>query len=271
MKSVRDGGPALTPSERSGLLNVRAAQPAKAQPKRATDLSRRIRILIAGEHPFAREGLRALLAAQSDLLVVGGASDITEIVQLVADLKPDILMLDLSVSGHSALDVMRELNDRSHRVVGTAAANSSVELSCRTIIVAPAVEKGHVANLLRLGVRGLVPARSPTELIFKCIRKVHDGELWVGRTMLADVFSVLAASSEENVQRLNSDFGLTPREREILRHIVAGHSNKAIADRLSVGEDTVKHHLTNIFDKTGASNRLELAVFALHHRLLESE
>ena len=94
------------------------------------------------------------------------------------------------------------------------------------------------------------------------------GQYWVGREQVSDLVAALRGLTNggEPVGSPQS-FGLTERELEIIATIVAGHANKDIAEKLAISEKTVKHHLTNIFDKLGVSNRLELALFALHHRL----
>jgi DNA-binding NarL/FixJ family response regulator len=96
------------------------------------------------------------------------------------------------------------------------------------------------------------------------------GQHWIGREAVSDLVEALRAFGEETASA-RPRFGLTPRELEVTSAVVSGFSNKEIAKKLVLSEDTVKHHLTNIFDKVGASNRLELALFAVHHRLLEGQ
>jgi DNA-binding NarL/FixJ family response regulator len=121
-----------------------------------------------------------------------------------------------------------------------------------------------------LGARGLVLKSAPAELFCKCIRKVRDGELWFNRDTIGAFVQSLGAAAAEPIGS-PVHIRLTPREHEITRHIVSGDTNQVIARRLSVGEDTVKHHLTNIFNKTGLSSRVELALFALHHGLVKAQ
>lgn len=217
----------------------------------------RIRILIADDHPLVRDGLQTLLSTQSDFVVIGAASDGREALRLVASLEPDVMLLDLSMPGLSGLDVIREMKE----------AGAS---GCRTILLTAAIDRNDIARVLQEGARGVVLKNAPMELVYKSIRKVHDGELWVDRETIGAVVASLVASDHQPEPPANR-FGLTPRERDVLRLVVEGDSNKGIATRLGVGEYTVKHHLTNIFDKTGVSNRLELALFALHHRLIRDE
>jgi DNA-binding NarL/FixJ family response regulator len=96
------------------------------------------------------------------------------------------------------------------------------------------------------------------------------GQYWVGRESISDLVRALrSVSNQENGSQKPREFGLTPREMEIVTLVVAGYSNPDIAQRCSISEQTVKHHISNIFDKLGVSNRLELALFAVNHRLTE--
>lgn len=220
--------------------------------------SQSIRILIADDHPIFRDGLRRLLESERDLKVVGEASDGGEAVRMAAELKPDILLLDLAMPRVPGLEALREL----------AASGSPL----RTILLTAAVENAQIVEALQLGARGVVLKDSATKLLLKSIRTVMAGQFWVGRESVHDLVQFLRkslAASPSGDDRKN--FGLTRREMQILGAIVAGFTNKEIAQKFGLSEDTVKHHLTNIFDKCGVSNRLELALFALNHRLVDSE
>ena len=116
----------------------------------------------------------------------------------------------------------------------------------------------------------MVLKSSPPELLFKSIRSVMAGQHWIGREAVSDLVQALRAQMADGAEKpARERFGLTRREIEITSSVVAGLSNREIGRKLSLSEDTVKHHLTNIFDKMGASNRLELALFAVHHRVLD--
>jgi DNA-binding NarL/FixJ family response regulator len=108
-----------------------------------------------------------------------------------------------------------------------------------------------------------------TSLLFEGIRRVVAGEYWIGRESVSDVIRYLVRGETGEAHARKQKFGLTPRERQIVGAVVAGYTNKEIAGRFSLSEDTVKHHLSNIFDKLGVSSRLELALFAVNHQLVD--
>jgi len=141
----------------------------------------------------------------------------------------------------------------------------------RTIVLAANIEKAQVAQAIQLGARGVVLKESATELLLQCIREVIAGRYWVGHEVVSDLVEVLREllPSSEGEQRRNS-FRLTAREMEMITAIVGGYTNRDIAQKFSLSEQTVKHHLTNIFDKLGVSNRLDLALFAVNHNLVSN-
>src|SRR4030095_6631755 len=218
------------------------------------DNRRPINILIADDHPIFRDGLRRLLEAEPGLKVIGEACDGAEAVRMARQLKPDILLLDLAMPRHPGLEALRELGTGQHSV--------------RVILLTAAAEKHQIVEALQLGARGVVLKDSATQLLLKSIHTVMTGAYLVGRESVSNLVQYLRnlvqSSSEESRQK---KFGLTPRELEIVSAVVAGYSNKEIAEYFKISEDTVKHHLSNIFDKLGVSTRLELALFAVNQAL----
>lgn len=213
-----------------------------------------VRILIADDHPIFRDGLTRLLEANGSYRVVGVAGDGNETLRLVSELTPDLLLLDLSMPDSGGMDVLRALGP-----------NPPV----RILVLTASADEHQILEALRLGARGVLLKESATPLLYKCIDCVMRGQYWVGRDDVADLVQALRTLTERasNATRKRDVFGLTPRELEIVAGIAAGETNREIAERLSVREHTVKHHLTNIFDKVGVFSRLELAVFAINHGL----
>jgi two-component system, NarL family, nitrate/nitrite response regulator NarL len=214
-----------------------------------------IHIVIADDHPIFRDGLRRLLETEPDLKVIGEACDGAEAVKLARQFKPEILLLDLAMPRHPGLEALREMSTGSSDGV-------------RVILLTAAAEKNQIVEALQLGARGVVLKDSATQLLLKAIHTVMSGEYWVGRESVSNLVqylrNLIQSSGEEARQK---KFGLTPRELEIVSTVVAGYANKEIAEHFKISEDTVKHHLSNIFDKLGVSTRLELALFAVNQSL----
>jgi two-component system nitrate/nitrite response regulator NarL len=218
--------------------------------------SHSIRVLIADDHPIFREGLRRLLESEAGFEVVGEAQDGGEAVKMARQLRPDILLLDMAMPHVTGLLALQDLSEGGDSV--------------RTILLTASIDQDDMVTALQFGARGIVLKDAATQMLFKCIRCVMDGQYWVGREGVANLVQTLRrmiASAAE--QPAKKTFGLTKREMEIVGTIVSGYSNKEIAKKFTISEDTVKHHLTNIFNKTGVSSRLELALFAVNHKLVE--
>jgi DNA-binding NarL/FixJ family response regulator len=213
-----------------------------------------VRIVIADDHPIFRDGLKRLLESERDFKVVGEACDGVEAVKMVRQLKPEILLLDLAMPRRPGLEALREM--------------STDPTGVRVILLTAAAEKDQIVEALQLGARGVVLKDSATQILLKSIRAVMDGEYWVGRESVSNLVQYLRGlvGSSSNVAR-HRRYGLTPRELEIVSAVVAGYANKEIAEHFKISEDTVKHHLSNIFDKVGVSTRLELALFAVNQAL----
>ena len=222
-----------------------------------TEVPTPIRIVIADDHPIVRDGLCKLLEGEPGFEVVGRAADGNEALHLTLKRKPHVLLLDLAMPRMAGFDVLRELQQQKSTV--------------RPIVLTAAIEHGRTLEALKLGARGIILKESATELLFKAIRYVMRGEFWIGREGVHSLIGALVEQEKSPPPAPAPAFRITPRERDIVAAIVAGLSNKEIAQRYSLSEQTVKHHLSNVYDKLGVSTRLELALLAVEHRLVERD
>lgn len=214
----------------------------------------RIRVVVADDERLFREGLRLLLESDPCFKVVGQAADGAEAIAMARRLRPDVLLLDLAIPQRPGVDALKAIASGPRPV--------------RTLVVTRAVTRADLVTALQYGARGVVLKDVAPEMLFKSIRAVMNGQYWIGREAVSDLVAAVRESRPLAVQqRPSRPFNLTARELEIVRGVLNGYANKEIASQLRVTEDTVKHHLTSIFDKTGVSSRLELALFATHHRL----
>jgi two-component system, NarL family, nitrate/nitrite response regulator NarL len=199
-------------------------------------------------------GVRNMLEADANFKVLAEACDGVEALQRVDQFHPDVLLLDLSMPRLSGMETLRELSLRHH--------------ATKPVLLTSNVEKKQMLEALRLGVRGIVTKSAlPTEL-HECIRAVLDGQYWAFGTSVNDLVTLLQELMRESEQSPKQTFGLTLRGLQITALIAEGCINKDIAAEFKISGETVKHHLKQIFDKTGVSNRLELAIFAMNHGLV---
>jgi two-component system nitrate/nitrite response regulator NarL len=217
-------------------------------------LKQTIRVLMADDHVIFRDGLRKLLKSEDDIKIVGEASNGNECVHMLTKLKPDILLLDLRMPDKDGLAVLEEVNLDS--------------LTTRVIMLTEAEDERDAVRAMRLGARGIVSKQTARDLLVKSIRRVYSGEIWLNNRLTAEVMKAFTSSSDIGARR---EPMLSDREKEIVQLIAQGFRNKEIAEKLFISEQTVKNHLHNIFDKLGVSDRLELALYAIHHRLIEHE
>jgi DNA-binding NarL/FixJ family response regulator len=212
-----------------------------------------IRVFIANGHTLFREGLRRLLEA-GGFEVVGETADGELVAALAGRTQADVILLDGGMPRKDAIEVLRAL--------------SELDVPARTLLLTSASDdRTQVVQALKQGAHGVIPQESTPQRLFESIRCVMDGQFWIGRESLSDLVKALRNDSHHEESSRQKRFGLTPRELEIVTLVVAGYSNPDIAQRFSISGQTVKHHVSNIFDKLGVSNRLELALFAVNHQL----
>ncbi|MCL4524508.1 MAG: response regulator transcription factor [Acidobacteria bacterium] len=212
-----------------------------------------IRILMADDHAIFRDGLRKLLDAEDDITIVGEAATGTQCIQLLGKLRPDILLLDLRMPDKDGLAVLEEVNFDS--------------LPTRVIVLTATEDDREVVRAVRMGARGIVLKDSATDLLIKSIRTVYSGEIWLDKKKTSDVIEAFKKSAESGPRRDKPL--LSDREKEIVGLVAQGFRNREIGEKLFISEQTVKNHLHNIFDKLGVSDRLELALYSLHHKVID--
>jgi len=217
----------------------------------------KIRVVIADDHPIVREGLRKLLSLEDDINVVGEAADGRELVDRMDEFKPDVILLDLRMPNLDGLGALQTLQHTGQKA--------------RIIILTASEDKNEFVQAMKLGCCGIVLKQTAPDLIVKSIRKVYAGEIWLDSHTTAAVMrqfaSPLDAASGGSTSKVRERSPLSTREREIVALVAQGYKNKEMAEKMFISEQTVKNHLHNIFDKLGVSDRLELALYAIHKGL----
>ena len=214
-----------------------------------------IRIVVADDHLVVRKGVIAMLSNEAGYEVVGEAEDGDDAITQTLELEPDVLLLDLAMPRLPGLEAMRAIVSRSSGV--------------KIILLTATISTQQIIEALQIGARGIVEKGSVAGELTRSLRAVQSGDYWIGGERVANLVTKLrelTAKAAAGAER--KTYGLTPRELEVVNSIVEGCSNKDIAKEFTISEETVKRHLSNIFDKTGVSTRLELALFAIAHKLV---
>ena len=215
-----------------------------------------IRIVVADDHPVVRFGVKNILTSDLGFTVVGEAEDGDVAITETLEKEPDILLLDLQMPRLPGLEAMRAIMSRSPRV--------------KIVLLTSTISTQQVIEALQIGARGIVLKDAVSGELSEALRAVISGDYWINGQRVVNLLKALhdlmqkAAAVPEK-----KTYGLTPRELEVVTCIVEGCSNKDIAKQFTISEETVKRHLSNVFDKTGVSTRLELALFAIAHKLVD--
>ena len=213
-------------------------------------------VAVAIEHTLLRKGLSTLLSRDPELDLRGEAGTAPEAIDLLRAGAPDILVLDLGLPDGGAAAVLQSIVPPTD--------------SPRAVVISAVADPLRIAEVFDLGARAVILRDAGSDVLLECIRHVAAGGYWYDRSPVPDRESVkqISASHRPAAAGAARDFGLTPREKDVLAAVVYGQTNRSIARRYSISEQTVKHHLSSIFDKVGVYNRLELTLFAMHHGLV---
>jgi two-component system, NarL family, nitrate/nitrite response regulator NarL len=206
-----------------------------------------------------RAGLRTILEGVSDIQIVGETQESGETLEKTLELLPDIVLTELRLPNSEGLSVLRALHSRAPQV--------------KVVLFTASDKKDDFIEAMKLGCCGIVPKDAAPALIIKSIQKVHAGEIWLDSNTTAAVIRQFASPLDPAFAQVAANAKpreraqLSQREREIIVLIAQGYKNKEIAEKMFITEQTVKNHLHNVFDKLGVSDRLELALYAIHNSL----
>jgi two-component system, NarL family, response regulator LiaR len=201
--------------------------------------------VIVDDHAVVREGLRTFLSLQDDLEVVGEAADGREALTVVADTRPDVVLMDLVMPNVDGIAAMRELRRRAPE--------------SRVVVLTSFLEDERVLPALRAGAAGYLLKNVEPQELARAVRLADGGETMLDPAVAARLVESLAAGEGDELDEL------TPRERDVLRLLASGYANKRIALELGIAEKTVKTHVSHVLSKLGVSDRTQAALYA--HRL----
>jgi len=218
-----------------------------------------IRVLIADGYPIVLEGLQRVFADHPIINLVGEATDGMDAIEKAVSLEPDVVLMDIKLPRVDGLTVLRSIQTRAPK--------------SKVLLFAAAEHREEFVEAMKLGCSGVLHKDVPTSLIEKSIQKVFAGEIWLDSNTTAAVMRKFSTPGENvappppNGKTPRERAQLSQREREIIILIAQGYKNKEIAEKMFITEQTVKNHLHNVFDKLGVSDRLELALYAIHNSL----
>ena len=209
-----------------------------------------IRIVIADGHRLFREGMCLILGQEKGIQIVGEAVNGLQTINVVNELKPDVVLLDITIAKIDGTQVVVPIRQKSPKT--------------KALMLTAALDEAMIFKSLKAGAKGYLSKDSSVSDLTKAIKAVHQGELWIERKLMSRFFDQEAiADSKGGNPRGRTEEGLTPRELELLSLLTKGCTNKEIAQDLFISEKTVKTHLSNIFRKLKVTRRLEAILYEI--------
>jgi len=212
----------------------------------------KIRLLLVDDHQVVRAGLRMLFQAEKDMEIVGEVGSGEEALRAVRELEPDVVLMDVVMSGMSGIEATRRIK----------------EVSPDTAVLALTMheDEQYFFEMLQAGASGYVPKRAAPDDLVSAIRVVHQGEVFLYPTLAGLLVKDFLQRSEAGLAQPDKE--LTPREREVLTFIAEGYTNREIAEALVISIKTVDRHRENIMRKLNLHNRVELVKYAIEKGLI---
>jgi DNA-binding NarL/FixJ family response regulator len=217
----------------------------------------RIKVALVDDHTLFREGIKKILSLEPDIEIVGEAIDGDEVVLLLNRCRPDVLLLDIRMEKINGLQVLPQ-------VVGQYP-------QLRVIVLTAQINQAESVKAIKDGARGIILKHAASEFLIKGIRKVFEGELWADTSTMTRVVESLSQKYRGERDSEKDRKELSQREREVVGLVASGCRNKEIANKLFISEQTVKTHLSNIFQKLELNDRLELALYAMRNGLADGQ
>jgi DNA-binding NarL/FixJ family response regulator len=233
---------------------------------------KKISILLASDFSILSDSLISIFKGTKDLKLVGCANTEEELLSQIDKFRPQVLLVDIAITSEKFAPFMTQIASGDAKI----------------LVINQDLTPTQTIEALRYGAHGVIGRRTPPELLIRCVRAVASGDIWVGRGVTTELVQFLRGRGTQHEPGLvrtgdsespsgtapngsaDARFGLTKRELQIVDALVQAQTNKDIAETFGISEYTVKHHLTNIFDKLGVYNRVELALFAINHQLCPS-
>jgi two-component system, NarL family, nitrate/nitrite response regulator NarL len=213
-----------------------------------------IRVIVADSEPIFRVGMRKIFALEDDIRVVAQSESVAQTLSAASKFPAEVLLFESVLSSNPAETVTEVLSANPH---------------LRVILIVPDLSEDETVEYLRRGVNGIVTRSIAPDLLIKCIRKVASGETWLDNRGVNWVIEAYRSQASQ-LTNPRTRVRLSPKELWIISGVTQGLRNKDIAQEVGTTEQVVKNYLRKVYDKLGVSDRLELALYSMHHRLLEN-